>query len=84
MGGGRTQTALPYPRRMYRAGYSVTNVPGQGMGEFGFAKVCGVYAFSINSVDANELAHGFQFSLISSKGCQKSPNVIGGTAYLQP
>ena len=65
-------------------GYSVTNVPGQGMGQFGFAKVCGVYAFSINSVDANELAHGFQFSLISSKGCQKGPNVIGGTAYLQP
>jgi hypothetical protein len=65
-------------------GYAVTNVPGQGMGTFGFKGVCGVYAFSINSVDSAGIAHGFQFSLISSKGCQRSPNVIGGTAYLQP
>ena len=65
--------------------YAVTNAPGQGMGTFNFPKACGIYAFSINSVDpATGVAHGFQFSLVSSKGCQKGPNVVGGTAYLQP
>jgi hypothetical protein len=65
-------------------GYSVTNTPAQGMGTFGFTGGCVTYAFSINSVDlATGIAHGFQFSLISNK-CQKSPNVVGGTAYLQP
>jgi hypothetical protein len=64
--------------------YAVTNTPGQGMGELAFgAPGCGTYAFSINSVDpATGIAHGFQFSLL--KGCAKSPDVIGGTAYLQP
>jgi hypothetical protein len=66
-------------------GYAVTNTPGQGMGTFSFKGVCGVYGFSINSVDLpTGIAHGFQFSLVGNKGCQKSPNVIGGTAYLQP
>jgi len=67
--------------------YAVTNAPGQGMGLLAFSlpKGCGEYAFSINSVDPTTgIAHGFQFSLISSKGCQKGPNVVGGTAYLQP
>jgi hypothetical protein len=66
--------------------YAVTNVPGQGMGELVFgAPGCGTYAFSINSVDPGTgIAHGFQFSLLSSKGCTKSPDVVGGTAYLQP
>jgi hypothetical protein len=54
------------------------------MGTFAFAKLCGTLAFSVNSVDATGVAHGFQFSLISSKGCTKGPTVFGGTAYLQP
>jgi hypothetical protein len=66
--------------------YNVTNVPGQGMGQFNFAAPgCGLYAFSINSVDPNTgIAHGFQFSLLSDKGCSKETDVVGGTAYLQP
>jgi len=67
-------------------GYAVTNAPGQGMGQLNFgAPGCGLYAFSVNTVNAGTgIAQGFQFSLLSSKGCQKSPDVIGGTAYLQP
>jgi hypothetical protein len=69
--------------------YAVTDVPGQGMGTFIYTNVncAGEYAFSINSVDSNGLAHGFQFALIKKgvgPGCGKGPHVMGGTAYLQP
>lgn len=61
------------------------NVPGQGMGTFSFTKGCQTYAFSVNSVDANGLAHGFQFSQIKRTKCGSGvPLVMGGTAYLQP
>lgn len=66
--------------------YAVTNVPGQGMGSIKFANGCS-YNFSINSVDATGLAHGFQFSLYSSANCEDvigDPTTVGGTAYLQP
>jgi isoaspartyl peptidase/L-asparaginase-like protein (Ntn-hydrolase superfamily) len=61
------------------------NSPGQGMGTFHLTNVTctPIFAFSVNSVDANQLAHGFQFTLIK-KNCTTGPKVIGGTAYLQP
>ena len=62
--------------------YAVLNAPGQGMGQIRLANGC-YYAFSINSVDPNDLAHGFQFSLINPQTCP-GPNVVGGTALLQP
>lgn len=64
--------------------YAVTNFPGQGMGIFHLNVTCGgTFAFSVNTIDSNLLAHGFQFSVIK-KGCSRGPLVIGGTAYLQP
>jgi hypothetical protein len=66
--------------------YGVTNVPGQGMGSLVFTNGCEYY-FSINSVDANGIAHGFQFSLVNYASCEikpGDPNTVGGTAYLQP
>ena len=62
--------------------YAVLNNPGQGMGEIRFATGC-YYVFSINSVDGAGIAHGFQFSLINYQTCQ-GPNVVGGTAWIQP
>jgi hypothetical protein len=66
--------------------YAVTNVPGQGMGSLTFSNGCQYY-FSINSVDAKGIAHGFQFSLVNYANCGNQPgdpNTVGGTAYLQP
>jgi hypothetical protein len=66
--------------------YSVTNSPGDGMGTITYT--CSTHAFSVNSVDGNGLAHGFQFMLMTrgtSKKClkQSGPEVIGGTAIYQ-
>ena len=65
------------------------NTPGQGMGTItvpgGTGGCTSVHAFSVNSVDSNGLAHGFQYALIKRSGnCAGQPKVIGGTAYLQP
>jgi hypothetical protein len=64
--------------------YVVTNTPGDGMGTWQIA-ACATQAFSVNTVDANGLAHGFQFALIKKTQATKcaGPNVIGGTAYYQ-
>jgi hypothetical protein len=66
------------------ATYSVTNSPGNGMGTI--VDTCSTKGFSVNSVDANGLAHGFQYILLShtnGKKCKAGPLVIGGTAYYQ-
>ena len=62
------------------------NTPGQGMGIFTVPGPCTtIHGFSVNSVDSNGLAHGFQYALIKRSGsCAGQPLVIGGTAYLQP
>jgi hypothetical protein len=64
--------------------YAVTNTPGDGMGTITLS--CETQGFSINNVDNNGLAHGFQYILISrssNKKCKPGPDVIGGTAIYQ-
>jgi hypothetical protein len=69
------------------ATYTVTNTPGMGMGTI--TGTCATTGFSVNSVDGNGLAHGFQFIQLSQTGgnkdkkCKPGPDVIGGTAYYQ-
>jgi hypothetical protein len=66
------------------ATYTVTNSPGDGMGTIN--DKCSTVAFSINSVDANGLAHGFHYlriAQIPGKKCKVGPDVIGGTAFYQ-
>jgi hypothetical protein len=71
--------------KMEAGTYAVTNIPGQGMGTLNITGGCQTHAFSVNSVDANGLAHGFQFSSIKRTKCSAGvPLVNGGTAYLQP
>lgn len=49
--------------------YTVTNSPGDGMGTFSIyvgTSLCEVHEFSLNSVDTNGLAHGFDFILLQA------------------
>ena len=65
--------------------YKVTNSPGDGMGTWVLDR-CTTEAFTINTLDGNYLAHGFQFELLkisTAKRCGTGPVVISGTAYYQ-
>jgi hypothetical protein len=70
--------------------YTVTNLPGDGMGTFQFQGGCAVFAFSVNAVDNSvpPMAHGFQFALqqrLTTGSCTSNngPFVSGGNAYYQ-
>jgi len=63
------------------ATYAVTNTPGDGMGTFTFR--CNSDAFVLKNIDANGLAHGFDFILTQRTGKCSGPEVIGGGAEYQ-
>ena len=70
--------------------YTVTNLPGDGMGTIQLQGGCAVFAFSINAVDnaTPPMAHGFQFVLqkrLTTLGCPGAlePFVSAGNAYYQ-
>jgi hypothetical protein len=61
--------------------YTVTNTPGDGMGTI--TTHCDTRTFVIRDVDANGLAHGFDFVLNTRNKKCVGPEVIGGSAGYQ-
>ncbi len=72
--------------------YAITNYPGDGMGTVNYYQgsvLCQTNEISIDSVDSNGLAHGFEYTVLyrsGGTGCgnpNNLPKVMGGTAIYQ-